>query len=54
MKVVAFNGSSRKDGNTGILLTTVLGELTRKGIETKLDPNGRETATGLHRMFQVL
>jgi multimeric flavodoxin WrbA len=36
MKVVAFNGSSRKDGNTAILLGTVLGELAREGIETEL------------------
>ena len=36
MKVVAFNGSSRKDGNTAILLNTVLGELGKEGIDTEL------------------
>jgi multimeric flavodoxin WrbA len=36
MKVVAFNGSARKDGNTAILLNTVLEELKREGIETEL------------------
>ena len=36
MKVVAFNGSSRKDGNTAILLNMVLGELRKEGIETEL------------------
>ncbi|HXX81726.1 MAG TPA: flavodoxin family protein [Thermodesulfovibrionales bacterium] len=36
MKAVAFNGSSRKDGNTAILLNTVLEELKREGIETEL------------------
>lgn len=36
MKVVAFNGSARKDGNTAILLDTVLEELKREGIETEL------------------
>ncbi|HUO76791.1 MAG TPA: flavodoxin family protein [Thermodesulfovibrionales bacterium] len=36
MKAVAFNGSARKDGNTAILLNTVLGELKRGGIETEL------------------
>ena len=36
MKVVAFNGSGRKDGNTCILLNIVLGELTKEGIETEL------------------
>lgn len=36
MKVVAFNGSARKDGNTAILLNLVLGELEKEGIETEL------------------
>jgi multimeric flavodoxin WrbA len=36
MKVVAFNGSGRKDGNTLILLRTVLDELENEGIETEL------------------
>jgi len=36
MKAVAFNGSSRKDGNTAILLNAVLEELKREGIETEL------------------
>jgi len=36
MKVVAFNGSARKEGNTFILLNVVLDELKREGIETEL------------------
>lgn len=36
MKVVAFNGSARKDGNTAILIRRVLGELEKEGIETEL------------------
>ena len=36
MKVVAINGSARKDGNTSILLNTVLGEIKGEGIETEL------------------
>lgn len=36
MKVVAFNGSGRKNGNTLILLQTVLKELENAGIETEL------------------
>jgi multimeric flavodoxin WrbA len=36
MKVTAFNGSPRKDGNTTILLQTVLSELEKEGIETEL------------------
>ncbi|MGQ9500388.1 MAG: flavodoxin family protein [Dissulfurimicrobium sp.] len=36
MKVIAFNGSARKDGNTAILLNIVLGELKAEDIETEL------------------
>jgi multimeric flavodoxin WrbA len=36
MHVVAFNGSPRKDGNTALLLRTVLAELEHAGISTEL------------------
>lgn len=36
MKVVAFNGSARRGGNTAILLRYVLGEVEKEGIETEL------------------
>ncbi len=36
MKVLALNGSARKDGNTAILLNLVLDELRLEGIETEL------------------
>ncbi len=36
MKVVAFNGSARKDGNTAILVNHALRELENEGIETEL------------------
>jgi multimeric flavodoxin WrbA len=36
MKVVAFNGSARLDGNTALLLKTVLAELERENIQTEL------------------
>lgn len=36
MKVVAINGSARKDGNTAILLRRVLHILDSEGIETEL------------------
>lgn len=36
MKVVAFNGSARKDGNTSILINRVFDELQKEGIETEL------------------
>ncbi|MGA9188896.1 MAG: flavodoxin family protein [Methanosarcina sp.] len=35
MKVVAFNGSPRKDGNTETLIRHVLAELEKEGIETE-------------------
>jgi len=36
MKVVAFNGSPRKDGNTSILIKHVFNELAKQGMETEL------------------
>jgi multimeric flavodoxin WrbA len=36
MKVVAFNGSPRRDGNTTILIKRVFSELEKQGIETEL------------------
>lgn len=35
MKVVAFNGSPRKDGNTAILIDHVLAQIEKEGIETE-------------------
>ena len=36
MKVIGINGSARKDGNTAILIKTVLKELEAEGIETEM------------------
>jgi multimeric flavodoxin WrbA len=36
MKVVALNGSARKDGNTAIIINLVFDELKKEGIETEL------------------
>ena len=36
MKVVAFNGSARKDGNTALLIRHVFAELEAAGIDTEL------------------
>jgi len=38
MKVVAFNGSPRMDGNTTILIHHVFRELEKEGVETELVP----------------
>ncbi|MEF3697098.1 flavodoxin family protein [Desulfolutivibrio sp.] len=35
MKVLAINGSARKNGNTAIMINTLLAELTAEGIETE-------------------
>ena len=36
MKIVAFNGSPRKDGNTSLLIKQVFSELEKEGIEAEL------------------
>ena len=36
MKVLAVNGSARKDGNTALLIRTVFEELNKEGIETEM------------------
>ena len=36
MKVVAFNGSARRDGNTAILVRRALEELEKEGIKTEM------------------
>ncbi len=36
MKVVAFNGSARREGNTAMLLEAVRGELEREAIDTEV------------------
>ena len=46
MKVVAFNGSARKDGNTAILINYVLGELEKGGIETEMIQLAGQTIRG--------
>jgi multimeric flavodoxin WrbA len=46
MKVVAFNGSSRKDGNTAILIRKVFEVLNKEGIETELVQLAGKTIRG--------
>ena len=46
IRVVALNGSSRKDGNTAILLNVVLDELKKENIETELIQMAGETLSG--------
>lgn len=46
MKVVAFNGSPRDNGNTTILLNAVLEEVRKEGIETELIQLGKKPIRG--------
>lgn len=46
MKVVAFNGSPRAKGNTYLLLSKVLEEIEKEGIETKLIQLGSKPLQG--------
>ena len=52
MKVVAFNGSPRRKGNTSILINYVFGELEQKGIETELVQLAGKMIR-MHRLLQV-
>lgn len=46
MKVVAFNGSPRKEGNTFQAIKVVTGELDKAGIETEIIQVGHKTIRG--------
>jgi multimeric flavodoxin WrbA len=46
MKVVGFNGSSRKKGNTACSMNTVFVELEKAGIETEMVHVGKEKIQG--------
>ena len=53
MKVVAFNGSARKDGNTAILVNTVFKELKKEGIKTELVQLCGKEDPGLYRLREM-
>ncbi|MEI6515093.1 MAG: flavodoxin family protein [bacterium] len=52
MKVVAFNGSPRKDGNTARLITQVFTALQAEGIETELIQVGGQIVRGCTACYQ--
>lgn len=52
IKVVAFNGSARKDGNTADLLNLVLGELQSENIGTELVQLGGKHIRGCIACFK--
>ncbi len=54
MKVIAFNGSPRKKGNTSILINMVLEELQKEGIDTELVQLGGKPIHGCRACFKCL
>jgi len=52
IKVAAFNGSPRKNGNTAILLQTVLDTLRKQEIETAFIQAGGERVSGCRACYQ--
>jgi multimeric flavodoxin WrbA len=52
MKVVAFNGSARKDGNTAMLVRRVFAELEAEGIETELVQLAGQVIRGCTACYQ--
>ena len=54
MKVVAFNGSARKDGNTAILLNLVLDELKGEGMDTEVIQLAGEPLAGCIACYKCI
>lgn len=52
MKVTAFNGSARKNGNTAILVHAVFEELRKEGIETELIQLAEKSVSGCIACYQ--
>lgn len=52
LKVVAFNGSPRKDGNTFLLINHVFSALRKEGIETELVQLGGNLIRGCTACYQ--
>jgi multimeric flavodoxin WrbA len=51
MKVVAFNGSPREDGNTSVLIDRVLAKLREHGIETEVRQLGGKAIHGCRACY---
>jgi multimeric flavodoxin WrbA len=52
MKVIAFNGSARKDGNTAILIKYVFKELEKEGIKTEMVQLAGENMRGCSACYK--
>ena len=53
MKVVGFNGSARKVGNTETAIKMVFAELEKAGIETEMIHVGKEKGAWLPGLYGV-
>ena len=53
MKVIGFNGSPRKDGNTTTLMNYLLREIEKEGIETELVQLSAKGDSRMHCLLQV-
>jgi multimeric flavodoxin WrbA len=54
MKVVAFNGSPHKEGNTSLLINLVLEELEKEGIETETVQVGGKKIRGCVACYKCM
>ena len=54
MKVVAFNGSPRREGNTALLLRKVLSPIARSGIDTELVQVGGQAVHGCTACYHCM
>lgn len=54
MKVIGFNGSPRKKGNTVCSLNTVFAELEKAGIETEMIHVGKEKVQGCRACYSCV
>lgn len=52
MKVVAFNGSPRREGNTSLSIKAVFSELEKEGIETEMVQLGGSNIKGCRACFK--
>jgi multimeric flavodoxin WrbA len=52
MKVVAFNGSPRKEGNTSIAISTVFRELEKEGVQTEFVQLGGSDIRGCRACYK--
>jgi len=54
VKVIAFNGSARKNGNTAILINHVFDELKKEGIETEMVQFAGKSVRGCVACFKCV